>query len=563
VEINGSNSNAGKDLGVFIRGGRNNQVLILIDGIPVTDASGISLSYDLRLLSVNQVESIEIMKGASSTLYGTGAATGVINITLKKAEKKNIIGDAILSVGSQTTATDVDYSIQDYNQSYSVKGGSEKINYFASLNSTETRGISEARPADNAVTFEDDRFSRVNTLVQLGITPTPQFSFDILAGYDRLKSNFDSGPFTDNTENYNASNQFRLSIAPKYKYNKGEFVINAGANTIERTIFNFSSSSIYKSRNVTNDVFNKYNLTKKLFIIGGVQMQYHDMGVESEFETIQREATKFSIIDPYFTTVFNSDTGFNLNAGGRLNIHSKYGNNYVFNVNPSYNFKGLPLKIIASYSIAYITPSLYQLFSSYGDVSLTPQKDATVEAGFDIRFLNNKLNFNTVAFYREQKNEIGFDLSTYKYFNEDGKNNIRGVEVMAAYTISDNIQFNTNYTFTQLDRATRILNPKHKVNASLDFQATTKAAFTVGYQFVSDRYIEYTEYLPPNFDPIVSSAILKDYQLINVNGRFEIIKKILNVFAAVDNILNKDFTETRGFSTRGRNFKIGLLFHFE
>ena len=77
-------------MGLYIRGGRNHQVLILIDGIPVTDASGISLSYDLRLLPVEQIESIEIMKGASSTLYGSGASTGVINITLKKAGKKAI-----------------------------------------------------------------------------------------------------------------------------------------------------------------------------------------------------------------------------------------------------------------------------------------------------------------------------------------------------------------------------------------------------------------------------------------------------------------------------------------
>jgi vitamin B12 transporter len=88
VEINGSQSVSGKNLGIYIRGGKNKQVLILIDGIPVTDASGISFEYDLRLLPVDQVESIEIMKGAASTLYGTGAATGVINIVLKKASKE-------------------------------------------------------------------------------------------------------------------------------------------------------------------------------------------------------------------------------------------------------------------------------------------------------------------------------------------------------------------------------------------------------------------------------------------------------------------------------------------
>ena len=59
VEINGSQSAAGKNLGYYIRGGKNSQVLILIDGIPVNDASGISMEYDLRLLPADQVESID------------------------------------------------------------------------------------------------------------------------------------------------------------------------------------------------------------------------------------------------------------------------------------------------------------------------------------------------------------------------------------------------------------------------------------------------------------------------------------------------------------------------
>ena len=83
VEVNGNQSGTGKNLEYYIRGGRSRQVLIVIDGVPVTDASGIGLQYDLRLLPVEQIESIEIMKGAASTLYGSGAATGLINITLK------------------------------------------------------------------------------------------------------------------------------------------------------------------------------------------------------------------------------------------------------------------------------------------------------------------------------------------------------------------------------------------------------------------------------------------------------------------------------------------------
>src|SRR5690606_6515957 len=105
----------------------------------------------------------------------------------------------------------------------------------------------------------------------------------------------------------------------------------------------------------------------------------------------------------------------------------------------------------------------------------------------------------------------------------------------------------------------RILNPKHKVNSAIDFQATERLAFGATYQFVSDRYNEYSTYGPaPDFETIVNSEILKDYQLVNANIRYTVIKNRLNLFAAADNILNKDFVEARGFSTKGRNFKLGL-----
>jgi vitamin B12 transporter len=81
------------------------------------------------LIPAEQVESIEIMKGAASTLYGSGAAAGVINITLKKAERKQ--GTAYMNIGTQTTADRTNYRPEDYNQGLSVNGNLDKFNYYA------------------------------------------------------------------------------------------------------------------------------------------------------------------------------------------------------------------------------------------------------------------------------------------------------------------------------------------------------------------------------------------------------------------------------------------------
>ena len=92
IEIAGSRGRDGDVLGVYARGGRGRQVLIIIDGVRVQDPSTFSAEYDLRLLAPNTIESIEIIKGAASTLYGTNAVTAVINITTKKSSKKKIAG---------------------------------------------------------------------------------------------------------------------------------------------------------------------------------------------------------------------------------------------------------------------------------------------------------------------------------------------------------------------------------------------------------------------------------------------------------------------------------------
>ncbi len=559
VEINGNQSRNGKDLGIFLRGGRSHQVLILIDGVPVTDASGISLSYDLRLLPVDQIESIEIMKGASSTLYGTGAATGVINITLKKADKKAIAGNAYMNISSVETTKEIkNYEPQEFNQGFGVNGTVDKVTYFAGLNSTESTGISEAKGEG----FEADKFSRVNSVVKFGVKATKKLTLDFFANYDRMKNDFDAGSFSDDKQNYSLSEQFRVGFSPKYKYNKGEFVINAGANTITRDIFSYGSMTNFKSRSVNADVYNKYQIFSQLFVVAGGQFQFHEMSNFSEYGSIAEELAKFSMIDPYLTVVFNSEFGLNINTGARYNVHSRYGNNLVYNFNPSFKFENLPLKLLASYSTAFVSPSLYQLYSPYGDLELTPEKDATIEAGLETNLLSDKLTISAVAFHREEKEAIGFDLMTYKYFNVKGINVAKGVEAMVSYAVNSKIKFDANYTFTELEKRSRILNPKHKVNASLDVQATERLGFNVAYQFVADRAFEYTVYLPPTWAPELKEETLLNYQLVNANVRYDLIKNRLNIFAAADNILNKDFVETRGFSTRGRNFRIGFNFLF-
>ena len=87
VYVAGANSKAGSVKNISIRGGSGKQVLILIDGIPVNDPSSIDTAIDFNAIPIENVQEIELMKGASSTLYGSGAAVAVINIITSRREK--------------------------------------------------------------------------------------------------------------------------------------------------------------------------------------------------------------------------------------------------------------------------------------------------------------------------------------------------------------------------------------------------------------------------------------------------------------------------------------------
>ena len=561
VEINGNQSFGGKNLGYYIRGGRNRQTAIYIDGVPVTDASGINLEYDLRLLSVDQIEKIEVMKGASSTLYGTGAATGVINITLKKSAIKDVSGNTYITMGTQNTSDTSKTSAQDFNQGFSVNGTIHKISYMTSLNSTETKGMSEAAGTD----FEEDMFSRVNVLQKIGFKANDQLSFEVFGNYDRIKNTFDNSfdgiiANADDLNNTSLSEQFRIGFLPKYNYNKGEFAINAGASTINRklNITNTWANSIdeynYTGRTISVDAFNKYSFNNQLFIVVGTQYQYFDMTQKDAYTDVAREGAKFNLLDPYATLVYNSDFGFNLNVGARFNTHSEYGNQVVYNLNPSFSFENLPLKIMTSYSTAYITPSLYQLYGPYGNSELTPEENATAELGFESQLLDKKLTINAVAFYRAEKNTIGFASN---YINIDGTYNAKGIETSIRYILSERFNIGGNYTFTQVENQLNRLIPKHKGNVDLNYKYK-KGTFGMQYQFVDKRSDAY-------YDSNIwatQAVNLDSYQLVNSNISYELLPNRLHIYGAVTNILNEDFQEVIGYNTRGRNYKLGLNFLF-
>ena len=106
--------------------------------------------------------------------------------------------------------------------------------------------------------------------------------------------------------------------------------------------------------------------------------------------------------DLFGNLVTNITSNFRFNFGGRLNNHSSYGSHFTYSLNPSLQLiekDRNSLKFISSFSTAFISPSLFQLFDPYsGNPDLEPEENSTFETGFIFKFYN--WNLNTTYFNR-------------------------------------------------------------------------------------------------------------------------------------------------------------------
>jgi len=571
IEINGTRSTDGQNLGYYVRGGRNRQVLILVDGVQLSDPSSIANDFDLRLLPLDQVASIEIVKGASSTLYGSGAATAVINITTKTPKDKKISLQLQSTLGTNQSQNNQDYDIAQFDNSVAVSGRLSKFDYQVNFSNRYSENMSSINSEEETVQFEDDPFSKYNVYARLGYKISDQLKFYFYGNYDKFNADYDDSFMYADANNELESRQVRTGSHWVATYKNGSFIFSDSYTESKRQIFSDYPSK-YDSKVYAFDAYNKYVFNDKFHTVlgvNGVFSSFNSYSIpfgESNFEqTVSEDVADFDIVDPYVNVVYISGTGLNVNAGTRLNIHSEYGSNLVYSLNPSYSFKlgANSLKALTSYSTAYITPSLYQLFdSSYGNTGLDPEESSTFEIGLELNTNAFNMNYSLVYFNRNTKNFIDFvtvDPENYisEYQNIGEEFNASGLEFEFSLDPIENLSLTGNYTYTKAEDRFALRIPEHKINVKAGYQISDKSYTSLSYQFNDDR----TDNFYNNETFANETVVLESYGILDFYYSQQ-VSDHLKVFAGVDNIFNTKFQELYRYTTRGRNARLGIALNF-
>lgn len=545
---------------LYMQGAAATNTLILIDGLAINDPSGPGGLFDLRLLSTNSVERIEIIKGSQSTLYGTDAIAGVINIITRKGGEDPISGNGQLSYGSYDT----------FNGNLGIRGTvSPEVRYIFSYNRESSEGISAAENPDDTGAFGKDGFEMNSFFGRVDLSPIENLTISPFIQYSTYDGDYDGGAFTD------AINEFSLTMfSPRLQmeYSADSYELNA-EYSYTRTERTFGANG-FEGQFHNIDIFGNNSLTKYLQVLGG--FNYQDFVLpENQDEVLDEQGNTqvvtvpvkdAQILSPYATLYLKNWNGFRAELGYRLNNHSEYGNNSTYSIAPSYQLTDR-VKLYGSVTTGFKAPTLDELFGQFGaNPELDPQKSLYMNTGIEAYLFDQSLKLSAQYFNREIDDLITYAMSGY--VNRDRQND-QGVELSAGWTVSNSLTLGGWYNYLDGEITTSADNGK-ETESNLIRRPTNSFGLNAGIQPVEHLYFrvngEYNGERPDlyfntnNFT--TEDVTLEAYTLVNLYAEYRLLEQQLTLFGDVQNVFNTNFTEVYGYNTIGTALKAGVKFNF-
>ncbi|HVK97645.1 MAG TPA: TonB-dependent receptor, partial [Flavisolibacter sp.] len=474
LTVLGSQNNLGTNQDVFLQGASSGKTLILIDGIPAYDPSTISTAFDINHFNVENIERVEIVRGAMSTLYGSDAVAGVINIITRKSAKKPLSIYSTLAGGSFGTFKGV----------AGVNGSLDKTRYNLQYNRLQAKGFSAAYDSTGNKNFDNDGFEQNILSANVISSLTDKLQLRLNGQSSKYDTDLDAGAFKDERDFTAALKNSQAGLGLDFKLSKGTIVANYNLNNSQRDYLDDSThvggfakftKQQYIGRSQFAEVYSNIHLSPVVDLLIGTDYRFQN--TDQDFLSISSfgpyrsnrgsDSTKMNQ-QSFFASVFLKNiNGFNLEVGGRYNNHSEFGSNLTYSFNPSYLIQNR-IKLFANIGSAFKAPSLFQLFvMNKGVQPLQPETSRSLDGG--VEYKNPEQGFNTRAlvFRRQVKQGIEYSLVTFQYFNNNFQKD-HGAELEAGLKLG-NVMLSANYTFVTGEVNT----VKYRYNAAMwSYEAT-------------------------------------------------------------------------------------------
>ncbi len=549
---------AGSLSNISIRGGNSDYTLVLVDGIEVNLNSDPSNVYDFAFLSTDNIQSIEILRGPQSTLYGSNSLAGVINVITRKGTGKPNF--SLLTEGG---------SYKTFKTSLGMNGSVADLNYSVSLGRSESEGFSAA--SDKYGNFEKDGYKKDNISFRLGYDFSSIAELNVFMNYNKSKSDYDQagGKFGDdptyifNQEEYSFRGEGKLNLFEGKWNNKigASIIRNIRKYSFDVSDFNPASSrSAYDGRKIKFDWQNNFKLIENHLLTLGLETEkeqttseylYYSTFFNSASLFPSKESKTFGI---YFQDQFKFGQSIFGTVGFRSDIHDRFGTAFTYRIAPSYIFWETGTKLKATIGTGFKAPSLFNLYDpAFGNPDLKPEKSIGFDAGIEQYFANDRISAGVTYFQNDFTDLFGYDQK-FKTINVK-KAKTNGMETYLTAKLVDEFVFKLNYTFTNAkdesdgvsdENRKLIRRPEHKVGGFVNCNVSKHLNANIEAIYVGAR----DDLVFDNITFTSSRTKLEPYVLLNFTAHYQLME-FLRLNLRLENILNSDYEEVYGYATPG------------
>ncbi len=539
---------------VLLRGGNSGQALVLVDGVRLNMANDPSGTFDFSSISLNNIDRIEVLRGPQSTLYGSDAMSGVINIITKQPMGKHL--GLRSEFGSYNTFTNgLNYSV-----------AADKISYDLNLLSLSNKGFSSAD--EKFGNFEKDGTKQFEGAARFAYAFTPEWKSSISLQFTGANTDLDRNG-GENGDDPSYKYRFKQNVYQLFIINKpasGQYDITAHASlarnirwytydSISVVNSDYSHSNYDGSRQKYDVQFNYYENSSFITSAG---LEYEVQNAASDYYSKSAWGESDSAYpekDAKTTGVFvQQKLGFDnrlfVTGGIRLDHHSQFGSIGTYRVTSSYNVFESGTKIKATFGTGFKSPSLFNLYDPrYGNANVKPEKNIGWDAGIEQNILAEMLTTSVVYFSTDFKDLISADPITYKPININ-KAISSGIEFGVNFKLSD-VSAAANYTYLRTrDRGANAddydkpltRRPENKAALTIDYQALEKLNLHVRVQYVGKRDDKYYA----GYSAV--RTILPDYTVFNIGATYSVLP-FVKVYGRIENLFDKKYEEIYGYGT--------------
>ena len=549
----------GSQTQIRVRGAEANHLLVTIDGVEANDPSqGDEFSWGT--LTAFDIERIEIIRGPQSSLRGSDAVAGVVNIITRSAEKSSV--GLFLESGSWAT----------HHSGFNIGHKQGDFDIRFGLSHIESAGDNIARTG-----VENDGYRNTTYNIRSGLKLSDQMDISFAARESDGMNQFDA----DNDFDGLIEDQDRVS-----EFENSTMRIQGDYSSKDGTWQHKVLISQSKSDNTAFADKAKGNVTAST----KDQIQYigsftWDQGAQNvaalvereEEDWMQRGEITWGVYDPNQDRERDTDSvaveyRTDINDHLTLAASARHDDNSEFDSAKTYRAEAIyqlteAIRLRSAVGTAVKNPTFTERFGFYtnfiGNPNLIPEESTSWELGADQLIMGGALTLSLTIFEAKLENEIDgfvYDPATFAYTsnNINGTSERKGAELSAVGNISESMSLAAAYTYTDStgdDAVREVRRPRHIASLNLGWQAAHNLHLNTNIQFTGEQT---DVYFPPFPEPSQVVA-LSNHTLVNINLNYSATEKF-EMYLKLENALNENYEEVFGYQTLGFGATLGLRY---